>query len=45
MSKTLASCFITGSKHLETDESICFSVFGTCDEVLALVFDEGVMKM
>ena len=39
MSKTRASCFITGSKHLETDAFICFSVFGTRDEALALVFD------
>ena len=47
MSKTRASCFITGSKHLETIKAlglrprafICFSVFGTPDETLALVFD------
>ena len=41
MSKTWA----TGSKHLETDESvwlhafICFLVFGTRDEALAQVLD------
>ena len=34
MSKTRASCFITGSKYLET-----VSVFGTRDKALALVFD------
>ena len=47
MSKTRASCFIRGSKHLETIKElglrtrafICFSVFGTPDETLALVFD------
>ena len=47
MSKTRALCFITGSKHLETDESmrlwphafICLLVFGTRDKALALVFD------
>ena len=47
MSKTCASCFIRGSKHLETVKArgrrprafICFSVFGTPDETLALVFD------
>ena len=47
MSKTRASCFIRGSKHLETIKArgrrpsafICFSVFGTPDETLALVFD------
>lgn len=32
MSKTRASCFMTGSKH-------CFSVFGTPHEALAHVFD------
>ena len=44
---TRASCFIRGSKHLETIKAlglrprafICFSVFGTPDEILALVFD------
>ena len=47
MSKTRASCFIRGSKHLEAIKTlglrprafICFSVFGTPDETLALVFD------
>ena len=47
ISKTRASCFIRGSKHLETIKElglwprafICFSVFGTPDETLALVFD------
>ena len=64
MSKTRASCFIKGSKHLETvgrqffggavlhffpkqmqvlglrpRAFICFSVFGTRHEALALVFD------
>ena len=47
MSKTRASCFIRGSKHLETIKAvglrprafISFSVFGTPDETLALVFD------
>ena len=47
MSKTRASCFIRGSKHLETIKAlslrprafICFSVFATPDETLALVFD------
>ena len=43
MSKTCASCFIRGSKHLELGlrprAFICFSVFGTPDETLALVFD------
>ena len=47
MSKTRASCFITGSKYLETDESTrpaasCFHlflVFRTRDKALALVFD------
>ena len=47
MSKTRASCSIRGSKHLETIKAlglrphdfICFSVFGTLDETLALVFD------
>ena len=46
-SKTRASFFIRGSKHLETIKAlrlrrrafICFSVFGTPDEKLALVFD------
>ena len=45
--KTRASCFIRGSKHLETIKAlrlprrafICFSVFKTPDEKLALVFD------
>ena len=51
MSKTRASCFITGSKQLETDDStrprafICFSVFGTRDEALALVFDILLLKL
>ena len=47
MSKTRASCFIRGSNQLETIKAlglrprafICFSVFGTPDETLALVFD------
>ena len=47
MSKTRASCFIRGFKHLETIKAlglrprafICFSVFGTPDETLFLVFD------
>ena len=47
MSKTRASCFIRGSKHLETIKAlglrphafICFLVFGTPDETLTLVFD------
>ena len=47
ISKTRASCFIRGFKHLETIKVlglrprafICFSVFGTPDETLALVFD------
>ena len=47
MSKTLASCFIRGSRHFETIKAlglrprafICFSVSGTPDETLALVFD------
>ena len=47
MSKTRVSCFIRGSKHLETIKArgrrpsvvICFSVFGTPDETLPLVFD------
>ena len=47
MSKTRASDFIRGSKHLETRKAlglrprafICFSVFGTPDETLALVDD------
>ena len=47
MSKTRASCFIRGAKHLETIKAlglrprafICFLVFGTPDETLALVFD------
>ena len=47
ISKTRASCFIRGSNHLETIKTlglrprafICFSVFGTPDETLALVFD------
>ena len=45
--KTRASFFIIGSKHLETIKELClrrrafisFSVFGTYDETLALVFD------
>ena len=47
MSKTRASCFIRDSRHLETIKAlglrprtfICFSVSGTPDETLALVFD------
>ena len=47
MSKTRASCFITDSRHLETIKAlglrprafICFTVSGTPDETLALVFD------
>ena len=47
ISKTRASCLIRGSKHLETIKAlglrprafIIFSVFGTPDETLALVFD------
>ena len=47
MSKTRASCFIRGSRHLETIKAlglrprafICFSVSGTPDKTLALVFD------
>ena len=47
MSKTRASCFIRGSKHLETVKVlglrprafIRFSLFGTPDETLALAFD------
>ena len=43
MSKTRASGFITGSKHLpqklRSRAFICFSVFGTRDEALALFFD------
>ena len=47
MSKTRASCFIRGSRHLETIKAlglrprafICFSVSGTPDETLAPVFD------
>ena len=47
ISKTRASCFIWGSKHLETIKAlglrprafITFSVFGAPDETLALVFD------
>ena len=47
MSKTRASCYIRGSRHLETIKAIglqprtfiCFSVSGTPDETLALVFD------
>ena len=47
ISKTRASGLITGSKHLETIKAlvlrprafICFSVFGTPDKTLALVFD------
>ena len=46
VSKTRASGFIRGSKHQETIKArgrrpsafICFSVFGTPDETLALVF-------
>ena len=45
--KTRASCFITGSKHLEQMKArgrrpsgfISISVLGTRDEALALVFD------
>ena len=32
MSKTRASCFITGSKHLETDESLVVSSVSLCLE-------------
>ena len=47
MSRTRASCFIRGSRDLETIKAlglrprafICFSVSGTPDETLALVFD------
>jgi len=47
ISTTRFSCFLSGSKHLETIKAlflwrrafICFSVFGTSDETLALVFD------
>ena len=47
ISKTRASGLITGSKHLETIKAlvlrprafICFSLFGTPDKTLALVFD------
>ena len=47
MSKTCALCFIRGSRHLETIKAlglrpcafICFSVSGTPDETLTLVFD------
>ena len=47
MSKIRASCFIRGSKHLETTKAlrlrrrgfILFSVFGTPDLKLVLVFD------
>ena len=39
MSKTRASCFIRGFRHLETIIFICFTVSGTPDETLALVFD------
>ena len=45
ISKTRASGFIRGSKHLETIKAlglqprafICFSVFGTPDKTLALI--------
>ena len=48
MSKTRASCFIRGSRHLETIKAlglrprafICFSVSGTADETVALAFDK-----
>ena len=51
ISKTRASCFIRGFKHLETDESTrpqaecfyCFTVFGSPDETLALVFDISLL--
>ena len=47
MSKTHALCFIRGPRDLETIKAlglrprafICFSVSGTPDETLALVFD------
>lgn len=47
ISKTRASCFIRGSKHLEKIKAqglrhrafICFAEFGTPDETLTLVFD------
>ena len=47
MPKTRASCFIRGSRHFETIKVlglrpgafVCFSVSGTPDETLALVFD------
>ena len=47
ISKTRASCFVRGSKHLETIKAhglpphafICFSLFGTHDETFAFVFD------
>ena len=47
ISTTCASCFIRGSKHLETIKTlglrprvlISFSVFGTSDEILTLVVD------
>ena len=53
MSKTNASCFIRGSKHLETIKAlglrprafITFSVLGTPDETLALVFDILLIKV
>ena len=52
MSKTRASCFVTGSKHRETDESTqpgasCFHLFlGVCGLVLSSVSRclEPVMK-
>ena len=48
MSKTRPSCFIRGSRHLETIKAlglrprafICFSVSGSPDKTLALVFDK-----
>ena len=47
MSKPRGSCFITGSKHIETIKALylqrhafgCFSAVGTRDEALAVVFD------
>ena len=47
MSKTRALCFIGSSEHLETIKAprlrrrafVCFLIFGTSDETLALVFD------
>ena len=51
ISKTRAACFIRGYKRLETIKAlglrsrafICFSVFGTPDETLPLVFDIHVL--